>query len=32
MDPNESMQQMASFSMVEQITNMASQNTKIASR
>jgi flagellar basal-body rod modification protein FlgD len=30
MDSNESMQQMTSFSMVEQITNMASSNTKIA--
>jgi flagellar basal-body rod modification protein FlgD len=30
MDTNDSMQQMASFSMVEQITNMASTNTKIA--
>jgi flagellar basal-body rod modification protein FlgD len=30
MDTNESMQQMSSFSMVEQITNMASSNTKIA--
>jgi flagellar basal-body rod modification protein FlgD len=30
MDSNESMQQMSSFSMVEQITNMASTNTKIA--
>ena len=30
MDTNESMQQMSSFSMVEQITNMASTNTKIA--
>ena len=30
MDTADSMQQMASFSMVEQITNMASQNTKIA--
>jgi flagellar basal-body rod modification protein FlgD len=31
MDSNESMQQMASFSMVEQITNMASTNQQIAS-
>lgn len=30
MNTGESMQQMSSFSMVEQITNMASQNTKIA--
>jgi len=30
MDTADSMQQMSSFSMVEQITNMASQNTKIA--
>jgi flagellar basal-body rod modification protein FlgD len=30
MDANESTQQMASFSMVEQITNMASTNSKIA--
>src|SRR3712207_4738383 len=30
MDTNDSMQQMSSFSMVEQITNMASSNTKIA--
>jgi flagellar basal-body rod modification protein FlgD len=30
MDSNESMQQMSSFSMVEQITNMASTNDKIA--
>src|SRR3954464_11142835 len=30
MDSNESMQQMSSFSMVEQITNMASTNSKIA--
>src|SRR5215208_6060057 len=30
MDTNDSMQQMSSFSMVEQITNMASQSTKIA--
>jgi flagellar basal-body rod modification protein FlgD len=30
MDTNESMAQMSSFSMVEQITNMASSNTKIA--
>src|SRR3954471_7459156 len=30
MDTNESMQQMATFSMVEQLTNMASQNTQIA--
>jgi flagellar basal-body rod modification protein FlgD len=30
MDSNESMQQMSSFSMVEQITNMASSNDKIA--
>src|SRR4051794_12322590 len=30
MDTNESMQQMSSFSMVEQITNMASTNSKIA--
>jgi flagellar basal-body rod modification protein FlgD len=30
MDTNESMAQMSSFSMVEQITNMASTNTKIA--
>ena len=30
MDTNDSMQQMSSFSMVEQITNMASTNTKIA--
>src|SRR3954452_673834 len=30
MDTNDSMNQMASFSMVEQITNMASSNTKIA--
>ena len=30
MDSNESMQQMSSFSMVEQITNMASTNKKIA--
>jgi flagellar basal-body rod modification protein FlgD len=29
MDTNESMQQMASFSMVEQITNMASQTNKV---
>ena len=29
MDTNESMQQMASFSMVEQITNMSTSNTKI---
>ena len=29
MDTNESMQQMSTFSMVEQITNMASSNTKI---
>jgi flagellar basal-body rod modification protein FlgD len=31
MDTSDSMNQMASFSMVEQITNMASSNTKIAS-
>jgi flagellar basal-body rod modification protein FlgD len=30
MDTNDSMQQMSSFSMVEQITNMASTNKKIA--
>jgi flagellar basal-body rod modification protein FlgD len=30
MDTNDSMQQMSTFSMVEQITNMASTNTKIA--
>jgi flagellar basal-body rod modification protein FlgD len=30
MDTNESMQQMSTFSMVEQITNMAASNTKIA--
>jgi flagellar basal-body rod modification protein FlgD len=30
MDTNESMAQMSSFSMVEQITNMASSNTQIA--
>jgi flagellar basal-body rod modification protein FlgD len=30
MDTTQSMEQMASFSMVEQITNMASQNTAIA--
>jgi flagellar basal-body rod modification protein FlgD len=30
MDTNESMQQMSTFSMVEQITNMASTNSKIA--
>ena len=30
MDTNDSMQQMSSFSMVEQITNMASTNSKIA--
>jgi flagellar basal-body rod modification protein FlgD len=30
MDTADSMQQMSSFSMVEQITNMATQNTKIA--
>src|SRR3954465_11705056 len=30
MDSNESMQQMSSFSMVEQITNMASTNQQIA--
>ena len=30
MDTNDSMPQMASFSMVEQITNMATTNTKIA--
>jgi flagellar basal-body rod modification protein FlgD len=30
MDTTQSMEQMASFSMVEQITNMASQNTQIA--
>ena len=30
MDTNDSMQQMASFSMVEQITNMASTNSRIA--
>jgi flagellar basal-body rod modification protein FlgD len=30
MDTADSMNQMASFSMVEQITNMAAQNTKIA--
>ena len=30
MDTNESMQQMSSFSMVEQLTNMGTQNTKIA--
>jgi flagellar basal-body rod modification protein FlgD len=29
MDTNESMQQMSTFSMVEQITNMASSNTKM---
>jgi flagellar basal-body rod modification protein FlgD len=32
MDTTQSMEQMASFSMVEQITNMASQNTEIANR
>ena len=32
MDTDDSMAQMSSFSMVEQITNMASTNTKIASR
>jgi flagellar basal-body rod modification protein FlgD len=32
MDTTQSMEQMASFSMVEQITNMASQNTQIANR
>ena len=30
MDATESVQQMTSFSMVEQITNMAAENTKIA--
>src|SRR3954449_10299376 len=30
MDTNDSMQQMSSFSMVEQITNMATTNAKIA--
>jgi flagellar basal-body rod modification protein FlgD len=30
MDTNDSMQQMSTFSMVEQITNMAATNTKIA--
>jgi flagellar basal-body rod modification protein FlgD len=30
MDANESTQQMASFTMVEQITNMASQTSKVA--
>jgi flagellar basal-body rod modification protein FlgD len=30
MDTNDSMQQMSSFSMVEQITNMATTNSKIA--
>src|SRR3954449_7320515 len=30
MDTNQSMQQMSTFSMVEQITNMASDNAKIA--
>ena len=30
MDANQSMEQMASFSMVEQLTNLASENTKIA--
>ena len=30
MDTGESMQQMTSFSMVEQMTNMAAENTKIA--
>jgi flagellar basal-body rod modification protein FlgD len=30
MDANQSMQQMATFSMVEQLTNLASQNTKMA--
>ena len=29
-DTNQSIQQMSSFTMVEQLTNMASQNTKIA--
>jgi flagellar basal-body rod modification protein FlgD len=29
MDANESMQQMASFTMVEQLTNLASQNSKL---
>jgi len=32
MDTTQSMEQMASFSMVEQITNMATQNTQIANR
>jgi flagellar basal-body rod modification protein FlgD len=31
MDSNESMQQMSSFTMAEQITNMAATNAKIAS-
>ena len=30
MDTNDSMQQMSSFSMVEQITNMANENAKTA--
>jgi flagellar basal-body rod modification protein FlgD len=30
MDANQSMQQMATFSMVEQLTNLASENTKMA--
>src|SRR4051794_33171473 len=30
MDTDQSMQQMAAFSQVEQLTNLASQNTKIA--
>jgi flagellar basal-body rod modification protein FlgD len=32
MDTSDSMNQMASFSMVEQITNMASSNSKIAAQ
>jgi flagellar basal-body rod modification protein FlgD len=32
MDTTQSMEQMASFSMVEQITNMATQNTQIANQ
>lgn len=32
MDTTQSMEQMASFSMVEQITNMATQNTQIANK
>jgi flagellar basal-body rod modification protein FlgD len=32
MDTTQSMEQMASFSMVEQITNMAAQNTQIANK